>query len=314
MHVKTLETWRHRHDFAVIHDQGERRTFQVLLLTATTMVIEITAGAVFGSMALLADGWHMGTHVAAFMISLFAYRFARKHEQDPAFTFGTGKVGVLGGFASAVALLVVALVMSVESIQRFFKPQEIHFNEAIGVAVMGLGVNLISALLLQDSRHPDHVHGHPHPDHNLKAAYFHVLADALTSVLAIVALVCGKFFGWKWLDPTMGIIGALVITRWSYGLVKETGPILLDENPEEEKKAAIKILVESDADNRISDLHLWKVGPGDYALIVSLVTHFPKPAEHYKALLENISGLAHITIEVNPCMGEPCIIPEPGRA
>jgi len=314
MHIQNLERWRHRHDFAIIHEKGERRTTQVLCLTAATMVVEIAAGILFGSMALLADGWHMGTHVAAFCISIFAYRYARRHEKDPQFTFGTGKVGVLGGFASAVALSIVALVMGIESVQRLFMPQHIRFNEAIVVAVLGLAVNVLSALLLQDSHDPDRGHAHVHQDHNLKAAYFHVLADALTSVLAIVALLAGKWLGWNRLDPVMGIAGALVITRWSWTLLKETGPVLLDENLEAEKKAIIKNKVESDADNRIVDLHLWKVGPDDYAAIVSLVTHFPKPIEHYKALLKDIRQLTHITVEVHHCLSEPCILPDSGIA
>ncbi|MFH2046734.1 MAG: CDF family Co(II)/Ni(II) efflux transporter DmeF [Pseudomonadota bacterium] len=315
MHVHSLETWQHSHDFAVIHEKGERWTLQVLIMTAVTMVVEIIAGVVFGSMALLADGWHMGTHVAAFLIALFAYRYAKKHENDPLFTFGTGKVSVLGGFTSAVTLAVVALVMSIESIQRIINPQQIHFNEAIGVAILGLFVNIICAYILQ-GRH-DHSHGknkqkHDHQhDHNLKAAYFHVLADALTSLLAIVALFSGKMFGWNRLDPVMGIVGALVITRWSYSLLKETGPILLDKNIEEKQRAEIKTKVESDSDNQISDLHLWKVGPNDYAVVISLVTHFPKSVEHYKGLLKNIHNLSHITIEVNQCMGEQCVVPKP---
>ncbi len=315
MHTHTLETWQHNHDFAVIHEKGERRTTQVLIMTAVTMVVEIIAGVLFGSMALLADGWHMGTHVAAFIIAIFAYKYARKHENNPLFTFGTGKVTVLGGFASAIALAVVALVMSIESIQRIINPQKIYFNEAIGVATLGLLVNIICAFILQG--HHDHSHENQqthhdhHHDHNLKAAYLHVLADALTSLLAIIALISGKIFGWNWLDPIIGIIGALLITRWSYSLLKETGPILLDENIEESHKADIKAKVESDSDNRISDLHLWKVGPDDYAAIISLVTHFPKPVDHYKNLLKDIHKLSHITIEVNQCMSAPCVVPKP---
>lgn len=311
MHVETLELWQHNHDFAVIHEKGERRTTQVLFMTAITMVVEIIAGVAFGSMALLADGWHMGTHVAAFMITIFAYRYARKHENNPLFSFSTGKVSVLGGFASAIALLVVALVMVVESIERMLNPQDILFNEAIAVATLGLIVNAICAFLLQGHHDQSHDHQHHHRDHNLKAAYFHVLADALTSILAIVALLSGKMFGWNWLDATMGIVGALVIARWSYSLLKETSPILLDGSIEENNSAVVKARVESDSDNRISDLHLWKVGPDDYAVIISLVTHFPKPTEHYKELLKDIHGLSHITIEVNQCMSEPCIVPAP---
>lgn len=302
MHHHSLEPWEHRHDFAVIHEKGERRTSIVLAMTAVTMVVEIVAGVVYGSMALLADGWHMGTHVAAFMITLFAYRYARKHQQSERFTFGTGKVTVLGGFSSAIALLVVALVMVIESIQRIVNPQVIQFNQAIGVAALGLAVNLICAVILNGHHDHDHDHGHAHThDHNLKAAYLHVLADALTSVLALVALFSGKFYGWNWLDPVMGIVGALVITRWSYSLITETGPILLDENGDESLKTDIKTRIESDTDNRISDLHVWKVGPNDYAAIISLVTHDPKPVTHYKDLLEDLHHLSHTTVEVNHC-------------
>jgi cation diffusion facilitator family transporter len=314
MHIQTLDAWEHNHDFAVIHGKGERRTNYVLIMTAITMIVEIIAGIAFGSMALLADGWHMGTHVAAFIITIFAYKYSKKHQNTSRFTFGPGKVTVLGGFASAIALLVVALVMSIESIQRIFSPQNIHFNEAIGVAALGLFVNIVCAFILQD--HHDHPHesNNHHYDHNLKAAYLHVLADALTSVLAIVALLFGKMFGWNWLDPIMGIVGALVITRWSLSLLKETSPILLDETIEENKKLLIKAMVESDSDNRICDLHVWKVGPNDYAAVVSLVTHFPKPVEHYKGLLSGIHNLSHITIEINQCMSEPCIAPKTGVA
>jgi cation diffusion facilitator family transporter len=317
MHTETLAAWQHTHDFAVLHEKGERRTRQVLLVTAITMIVEIAAGTVFGSMALLADGWHMGPHVAAFLITIFAYRYARRHEQNPQFTFGTGKVGVLGGFASAVALAVVALVMSVESLERILHPQAIHFNEAIAVAVLGLSVNVICAFLLQGSgehhhhrdHHDDASHEHHHHDHNLKAAYLHVLADALTSLLAIVALFSGKLFGWNWLDPVMGIGGAAVITRWSYGLLRETGPILLDSSIGEEQKTDIVARIEADADNRISDLHIWRVGPDAYAAIVSLVTHFPQSRDHYIDLLKNIEKLSHITIEVHHCAEEPRVIP-----
>lgn len=308
MHIHTLNNWQHHHDFAVIHEQGESRTLKVLFLTAVTMVIEIVAGIVYGSMALLADGWHMSTHVAAFMITIFAYRYARRHANDPTFAFGTGKVSVLGGFASAIALAVVALMMSVESIQRIVVPQPIHFNEAIGVAVLGLAVNVASAFLLQ-GRHHAHDNDHHH-DHNLKAAYMHVLADAFTSLLAITALLTGKYFGWSWMDPVMGIIGAVVITRWSYTLLRETSPILLDGSIEEEYLGEIKKEIERTIDNRVSDIHVWKVGPGDYAAIISIVTHYPQKIEYYKDLLQDFTALSHITIEINTCAGEPCIVPE----
>jgi cation diffusion facilitator family transporter len=302
MTIPTIDDWQHDHDFAVINEKGERRTLQVLFLTACTMVVEIIAGSMFGSMALLADGWHMATHVAAFMITIFAYRFARKNADNPAFAFGAGKVSVLGGFASAIALAVVALVMLIESVQRILDPQAIQFNEAIAVAVLGLTVNLVSALLLQDGHHGhthQHDHHHHHHDHNLRAAYLHVLADALTSLLAIIALLSGKYFGWGWLDPVMGIVGALVITRWSYGLLRETGPVLLDGSIEEDYKRSIRETIEGEGDNRVTDLHVWRLGPGHYSIILSLVTRHPRPPHHYKALLAGFERLSHITVEVN---------------
>jgi cation diffusion facilitator family transporter len=311
MHVHTLENWQHNHDFSIKNEKGERRTQYVLILTAVTMVLEIIAGNIYGSMALLADGWHMGTHVAAFVIAVFAYRYARNHSNDPTYTFGTGKVNVLGGFASAIALAVVALVMLVESLQRIVNPQSIHFNEAIAVAFIGLFVNIISALLLKGDHHHTHHNGHHlnHDDHNLKAAYLHVLADAMTSVLAIIALVSGKYLGWNWLDPIMGIIGAIIITRWSYGLLKQTSPILLDASIDKEYQQAIKEAIETDSDNRISDIHIWEVGANHYTAIIALVTHYPKIPEHYKKLLEKFYELSHVVIEVNECKEEPCITP-----
>ena len=308
MHEHSLEKWQHNHDFAVKNEKGERRTFYVLILTAITMVVEIIAGSVYGSMALLADGWHMGTHVAAFMITIFAYRFSRKHADDPAFAFGTGKVNVLGGFASAVALAVVALVMLIESLSRIVDPHAIAFNQAIAVACIGLFINLVSAFLLKDD-HSHHHHGHEHNhDHNLRAAYLHVIADAMTSVLAIIALVSGKYLGWNWLDPVMGIVGAIIITRWSYGLLKQTGPILLDGSIEEKYQRAVKETIEKDADNLITDIHIWKVSANHYAAIISLITHNPQSTDHYKTLLRDFHKLSHITIEVNKCNDEACII------
>lgn len=279
--------------------KAEKKTTFVLFLTAVTMVAEISAGIFFGSMALLADGWHMATHVAAFMITVFAYRYARKNASNPRFSFGTGKVGVLGGFASAVTLAVVAVVMAMESVKYLVVPQIIRFDEAIVVAGIGLLVNLICALILME-RHGHH-HGDDHDhhhDHNLEAAFFHVLADALTSVLAITALFSGKYYGLNWLDPSMGIVGAIIILHWSVTLLKKTGPILLDGSIEENYKAAIKMTLENDSDNRVSDLHVWQIGPNQYAAIVALATGFPKPPDYYKALLGEFHRIKHITVEV----------------
>lgn len=311
MHSESLANWQHCHDFVSHHAEGEKRTLQVLILTAITMVIEIIAGTHYGSMALLADGWHMATHVAAFMITLFAYRYAHKHANNPEFAFGTGKVSVLGGFASAISLAVVALMMIAESLQRFFSPHAISFNEAIAVATLGLLVNIVSALLLMDHHdhhHHDHDHDHDHEhehehdhDHNLRAASFHVMADAFTSLLAIIALICGKVYGWVWMDPIMGIVGAVVITRWAYGLIKQTSPVLLDGSIEQHYQNDICAIIEADSDNKVSDCHIWKVGPKDYAVILAIVTHQPKTPDYYKKLLSGFHRLSHITIEVNEC-------------
>ena len=316
MHIHKLEQWQHGHNFFVHHEQNEKNTQKVMGLTAVTMVVEIVAGVAFGSMALLADGWHMGTHVAAFLITLFAYSYSRKNANNPDFTFGPGKINVLGGFASAVALAVVALIMAVESVGRFFSPVEIHYGQSILVAVVGLAVNVVSAFLLHGSHGHDHHHGHSHghenhhEDHNLKAAYFHVLADALTSVLAIVALLFGSLFGWWALDPAMGIIGALVITRWAWSLLKESSAILLDAGVKREIREEIKDVIEADADNRVTDIHVWKVGPHHLAALLTLVTHYPRPSGEYKKLLASFDQLKHITIEVIKCEDEPCILLE----
>jgi cation diffusion facilitator family transporter len=271
------------------------------------MVVEIVAGTIYGSMALLADGWHMMTHVAAFAITLFAYSFARKHKDNPDYSFSTGKVGVLGGFASAVALGTVALMMVMESIERFFSPMEILFDQAIIVAVVGLLVNGASVFLLHDSHDHDHHHGHEHHhDHNLAAAYFHVLADALTSILAIVALSIGKWLGWQWPDPAMGIVGALVIMKWAVGLVKQTSRILLDGGAKEAQRQAVKEAIESDGDTMVADLHIWNVSPQHSAVLLSVVAHEPRSPQEYKARLSEVGSFAHISVEVNRCDGTAC--------
>lgn len=312
MHTHPIDSWIHHHDFTVMEEHGERRTRQVLLLTAATMLIEVVAGTAYGSMALLADGWHMGTHVAAFMITVVAYRYARRHAGSGKFTFGAGKVSVLGGFASAIALVAVALVMLVESLERLFSPQVISFDEAMLVALFGLAVNLVSAFLLRDDHHDhhhasDYHHGHDRHDHNLKAAYLHVLADALTSVLAIAALLFGKYLGWSWLDPVIGMVGAAVIVRWAWGLLRETAVILLDGSMDAGALAAIREKVEGDRDNQVVDLHVWRVGPADYAAIVSIVTHNPRRREYYQELLREFRNISHLTIELHVCEGQSCL-------
>lgn len=314
MHIQSLHKWTHSHNFNVDDGHAERNTRRVILLTVFMMVIEISAGYLFGSMALLADGWHMGTHAVALGIAAFAYYYARLNSDNPNYSFGTGKVGVLGGFASAVVLAIVALLMGIESIERLISPKQIHFNEAIAVAVIGLIVNIISALLLQDRHH--HSEGHNsdkiHQDHNLKAAYLHVMADALTSLLAIIALATGKIFGWIWMDPIMGIVGALLITRWSYRLLIDTGKILLDRDINQEAVAEIQAKIESDSDNKVSDIHVWRVGSYHLSAIISIVTDYPKPPEYYKTLLADYEELVHVTVEVIKCDDEACVLqPEP---
>lgn len=315
MHEQSLSQLCHTHDFVFLNKKGERRTKQVVALTFITLLLEISAGLFYGSMALLADGWHMATHVAAFMIALFTYQYARKHATDNTFSFGSGKVGVLGGFTSAIILGMVALLMLIESGQRLANPQLIHFNEAIMVAVLGLLVNLLSALLLKDSHshhhkhsHDDtHHHHHHEHDHNLKAAYLHVLADAMTSVLVIIALLSGKYFALNWLDPAMGLLGGLIIIKWSQGLLIETSSLLLDRSIDANYLLAIKETIESDADNRIADIHIWRVAPNHFAVIIALVSHHPQSPDYYKALLKDFDKLKHITIEVNHCLGEGCL-------
>lgn len=315
MHEHELSHWQHKHDFARINRKGERRTKWVLLLTFVTMVVEIVAGTEYHSMALLADGWHMATHVLAFMIAVFAYRYSRIHQQDRTFAFSPAKVSVLGGFASSVALAVVAFMMMAESAERLISPQIIRFDEAILVAVIGLVINLLSALLLSDHHHHDHGHHHHdhhahdhhahdhhhHHDHNLRGAYLHVMADALTSVLAIVALLAGKYYGWNWLDSVMGFVGAVVILTWSWGLVKDTSPVLLDQGIDEPYLQAIQDTLEDEGECLVSDIHIWRISPAHHAAIIVLVAREPKSPDYYKGLLADFMHLDHLTIEVNRC-------------
>jgi cation diffusion facilitator family transporter len=305
MKGQVMAVSQHTHDFVSHNHKGEKRTFYVLVLTLVTMIVEISAGTLFGSMALLADGWHMGTHAAAFCITLFAYRYAKQHANSKRFSFGTGKVSVLGGFTSAIALGMVALMMMVESVHRLFNPESIQFNEAILVAVIGLVVNLASMLLLQDQHHHghDHHHGeqrghhHEHPhDHNLAAAYFHVLADTLTSLLAIIALTIGKFYGWIWLDAVMGIVGALVIGKWTLGLMKQTAPVLLDESIDKQYQTDIKTVLEPYAE--VVDLHVWKISGHHYSAAIAIRNHSDKTLSEFKQLLSKFDKIHHLTLEV----------------
>jgi cation diffusion facilitator family transporter len=298
-------SWQHSHTFGQDKKRkGEARTMIVIAITATMMVIEIATGVIFGSIALLADGLHMASHAAALTINVFAYIYARRQAHNHTFSFGTGKVNALGGFTGAVLLAIFALIMVWESIDRILNPVEIAFNQAILVAVIGLIVNGLSVFILGEQREQSHAHDHDkhqhHHDHNLRAAYLHVLADALTSVLAIVALLAGKFIGLNWMDPLMGIIGAILVARWSLGLIRSTSAILLDKQGPESLQNQIKHILEENPDTKITDLHLWSIGPNIYSLVISILAKSPRNPQEYKEQLPVDSGFAHIIIEVNP--------------
>ncbi|MBM3647891.1 MAG: CDF family Co(II)/Ni(II) efflux transporter DmeF [Alphaproteobacteria bacterium] len=297
-----LEQYGHDHGFGQDRRRaGERRTVVALGLTAAFMLVEIAAGLAYGSMALLADGLHMASHAAALAIAVLAYVYARRYAHDRRFTFGTGKIGSLAGFASAVLLVAFAIVMAFESIHRFVVPVAIVFDQAILVAVAGLLVNAVSAIILGTSESPDHDDADDHHDHNLRAAYLHVLADAVTSVLAIVALAAGKFYGLAWMDPLMGVVGALLISRWAWQLIGQTGRVLTDREAPAVVRDHVRAAIEGDADNRIADLHVWSIGPNAYSGIISVVTHDPRPPEHYKSLIPDHLHLVHLTVEVRRC-------------
>lgn len=322
MHSHSIDDFRHEHLFlGADHARNERKTWIVIALCGAMMVAEIGGGALFGSMALIADGLHMSTHAGALLIAALAYTYARRHAHDARFSFGTGKLGDLAAFASAVILAMIALLIAWESGVRLLHPVSIAFDEAIPVAVLGLGVNLASAWLLRDDH--DHHHGHDHHDHgdhdhghgdhdhgggshhrdlNLRAAYVHVLADAAVSILAIVGLIAGRQLGWVWMDPLMGIVGACVIANWSWGLVRAAGSTLLDMRPDPALAQAVAARLES-GDDRVADLHLWRVGPGHFAAVVSVVSDQPEPPAVYKARLVGIDGLSHVTVEVLACPG-----------
>ena len=329
MHNTNLAAWEHGHSFGLDRRRpGERRTLIVACLTAATMVVEIVAGLAFGSMALLADGLHMASHTVALGLAVLAYVYCRRHAGDSRFVFGTGKVNSLGGYTSALLLAGFALYMAVESVTRFVEPVPIAFDAAIMVAVIGLIVNGVSVLILDVRHHApehdtsahrhgpevhghghghghSHGHGHAHHDHNLRGAYLHVLADALTSLLAIAALVAGKYLGMVWMDPAMGIVGAILVSRWAYGLLRDSGHTLLDRQAPAPIQDAIRRSVESFRDTRIVDLHVWSIGPGLFAAELAVVSHEPEAPSVYKELLSD-TGLAHITIEVHRCPGDRC--------
>lgn len=332
MHTENLSPWTHEHVFDSGSAKAERSTRAVMAITLVMMVIEITAGWWFNSMALLADGWHMSSHALAIGLSAFAYAMARRYARDRRFAFGTWKIEVLGGFASAIFLLGVAALMVVASIERIVSPEPIHYKEAIAVAVLGLVVNVVSALILGHAHHDhshgqgqghghghghDHAHGHGHDQHdhadhghghhdlNLRSAYVHVIADAATSVLAIVALIGGWLYGWSWLDPVMGIAGAILVAVWAKGLIVQTGKVLLDREMDAPVVAEIREVVETgpeEGDSRITDLHVWRVGKAVYSCALTVVTHdrtlTPSDVKERLSVHEEI---VHSTVEVHYC-------------
>ena len=315
MHTESVENRDHDHTFGQDRRKpGERRTLVVIVITAITMAVEISAGIAFGSMALLADGLHMASHASALGISALAYYYTRRHARDARFNFGTGKINSLAAFASAVLLAVFSMLMAWESVKRFMSPVSIEFNQAILVAVVGLVVNGVCIVILgghghsheheDDDGHEAHSHGHQGPAHrdlNLWSAYLHVLADALTSVLAIGALLAGKYFGQGWLDPVMGVVGAVLVMRWSVQLLRISAHVLLDMQAPENVRKAIRGDIETEGDNRISDMHVWSVGPDIYAAEIGVVSSCPKTPAHYRELVLKTIGIVHATVEVHHC-------------
>ncbi len=296
MHDDCLPRYAHDHAFGQAAERpGERRTRWVIGLTAAMMLVEIAAGLAYGSMALLADGLHMASHTAALGLAAFAYAYARRHAHDERYSFGTGKVNALGGFAGALLLLVFAGGMALESAARLLQPAPIDYDHALAVAVIGLLVNAVSALLLQ------HDGDDGHHDHNLRSAYLHVLADALTSVLAIGALLCGLYLGWRLVDPLMGVLGALLVGRWSLGLARDSAAVLLDRRAPPELLGRMRAALEREGD-QVCDLHVWRVAPEGYAAIVGLLCHEPRSPQEYKRRLPADLPLRHVTVEVHPCV------------
>jgi len=330
MATHDLSSWRHEHAFDPGNRTGERRTWAVVVITAITMVAEIAAGLITGSMALLADGWHMATHVVALSIAGGAYLLARRWSRDARFAFGTWKIEVLGAFSSALLLGVVALAMVVESVHRLFSPSTIQFGAALAVAGIGLVVNLASAWILEaghshedhgHSHDHDHDHGHDHDAHdhahahaasrahadiNLRSAYVHVLADAFTSVLAIVALAAGLWAGWTWLDPVMGLVGSAVIASWVIGLIRDSSRVLLDREMDAPIVGAIRGAIESDGDAQIADLHVWRVGRASHAAVICVVADHPLTPAVYRERLASLASLVHVSVEVNRCPHGEC--------
>lgn len=316
MHSHSIEDFRHSHVFlGDAHERNERKTWIVIAICAVMMAAEIAGGLWFGSVALIADGLHMSTHAGALLIAALAYTYSRRYARDERLSFGTGKLGDLAAFASAIVLAMVALWIGYESLDRLLHPVVIAFDQAIPIAALGLGVNLVSAYLLRDEHdhhhehhaghehdtHADHHHG-VHRDHNLRAAFVHVAADAAVSVLVILGLVLARQFGWVWMDPLAGLVATVVILSWSWSLVRSAGAVLLDMSPDPELAREIAALLEQNGD-RIADLHLWRVGPGHLAAVISLVSDRPEAPDAYKKLLGGLSSLSHVTVEVQRCPG-----------
>lgn len=309
------------------HARNERRTWGVIALCTAMMAAEVVGGLMFGSIALVADGLHMSTHAGALLLAALAYSYARRHADDARFTFGTGKLGDLAGFTSAVMLVMIAMLIGYEAVMRLIAPIPVRFDEAIAIAVLGLGVNVASAFMLgggahdhghghhhDDDDHDHHHHDHDHPhhphdahthrDHNLRAAVVHVMADAAVSVLVIVGLLLGRFLGWVWMDPVAGLAGAIVIASWSYTLIRDTGSVLLDMTPDPNMAENIRMAIERDGD-RLCDLHLWRLGPGHIGVIVSVATAMPRAPRFYRERLAPFRSLSHVTVEVHPCEWQP---------
>lgn len=312
MSENDINELKHDHSFGQdVKRSGESRTLIVIVITSVMMVVEISTGIAFGSMALLADGMHMASHALALGINYFAYIYARRHAHDPRFSFGTGKVNILGGYTGAILLAIFAIMMAWESVERLIQPTEIAFNSAIAVAIVGLLVNGASVFILGGDHHHDHDHSHghshdhphhrehdePHHDHNLRSAYLHVMADALTSLTAIVALLAAKYFGWIWMDPLMGIVGSILVGKWSIGLLKQTSRELLDQQAPEEVMDAVRAAIEAKEDSHITDLHVWSIGPNQFAVILAIAARNPLPPDAYRARLDD-QRFPHTTVEV----------------
>jgi len=297
------------------HARNERRTWMVIALCSAMMVAEIVGGILFGSIALVADGLHMSTHASALLLAALAYSYARRHAEDARFSFGTGKLGDLAGFTSAIVLAMIALLIGYEAVLRFIWPVPISFDEAIPIACLGLAVNVASVLLLGGGGHQhahdhhahahggerehahEHAHAAAHRDNNMRAAVIHVLADAAVSVLVIIGLLFGRFLGWSWMDPVVGLCGAFVILTWSYSLVRDTGSILLDMTPDRGMAQRMRAMLEADGD-RLTDLHLWRLGPGHLGAILSIATQTQRGPQYYQALLGRFHDLSHVTVQI----------------